>query len=102
MARQLSGLFETRRGAEMAVERLVQEMNFERGDISITPQGEENSAGEKSAGSDNADGSIDPTPRRDAALNGGIEVAVSAVEERMVPQVMAVFAEFAQSTASDS
>ena len=42
MAEKLTGLFETRREAEMTVERLVQEFNVDRTDISVLAAGAEN------------------------------------------------------------
>jgi hypothetical protein len=52
MASDLTGLFETRREAEMAVERLVQEHGVDRSLILIAPVGDANSAGEQRAGAD--------------------------------------------------
>ena len=48
----LKGTFATRREAEMAVERLVQEHEIDRKAIQIAPEGAANSAGDETAGSD--------------------------------------------------
>jgi hypothetical protein len=56
MATKLTGMFETPRQAEMAVERSVQEFDFNADDIEITAVGLENSAGTRPGGSDKTDG----------------------------------------------
>ncbi len=52
MARNVSGSFETRREAEIAVERLVQDRGFDRNRITAFAEGEENSAGTVVSGAD--------------------------------------------------
>ena len=52
MSQTLKTTFATRRDAELAVERLVQEHGVERSDIFIAPEGDANSAGEAVSGSD--------------------------------------------------
>lgn len=52
MSMTLTARFETRREAEMAVERLVQEQGVERSDIFISAEGDANTAGEEPAGAD--------------------------------------------------
>ena len=54
MSAKIEYSFSTRRDAELAVERLVQEHGFERTDIFIQPQGSDNSVGEEISGSDAA------------------------------------------------
>ena len=94
MATTLSGTFETRREAEMTVERLVQEFGIERTDIFITTDGADNSAGEAEAGSDTEAGAPSPEARDDAALNGKISVSVDIEDNTLVADVKAAFAEF--------
>lgn len=94
MKTTLSGKFETRREAEMAVERLVQEHKIERTDIFILADGKENSAGEEQAGSDADAGEPSPEFRDDAPLHGTITVSVDIDDDVLVDQVRAAFAEF--------
>lgn len=54
MSSKIEYSFTTRRDAELAVERLVQEHGFERTDIFIEPDGQNNSAGEEIGGGDAA------------------------------------------------
>ena len=90
----LKGEFETRREAEMTVERLVQEHGVDRGCISVVAAGSRNSAGEEEAGSDRAAGEPTPESRHDAALNGAITVSVELEDEATVRKVRDAFAEF--------
>ena len=87
----ISATFETRREAEMAIERLVQEHGVDRACISVAPAGSQNSAGTLVAGADAK--RRDPEPVRDdeAALNGRIAVTVNANTDAPVE---AVFREF--------
>ena len=94
MSTTITAGFETRREAEMAVERLVQEQGVERSDIFISAEGDENTAGEEQAGSDAAAGAPSPEGRGDAALNGRISVSVDIQDEARVAGVRAAFAEF--------
>lgn len=55
MARTITGLFDTRREAEMAVERLVQEHGMDRNRVQAYAAGEENSSGTEVSGADAAD-----------------------------------------------
>ena len=89
----LSGKFETRRKAEMAVERLVQEHDIDRKHVQIQPEGTENSVGDEAAGSDAAAGDPSPLARDDAALEGGIVVTVDVQDEK-VAKVREAFKEF--------
>lgn len=52
MARSVTGWFETRRAAEIAVERLVQDRGFDRERIESFAEGEENSSGTVVSGAD--------------------------------------------------
>ena len=67
----LEATFETRREAEMSVERLVQEFGLDRKDIMIVANGALNSAGEETSGGDNASNSPSSPPRtpRNRALS---------------------------------
>ncbi len=52
MVRMVSGLFATRRAAEIAVERMVQDRGFDRNSIEIFADGVENSSGTVVSGAD--------------------------------------------------
>ncbi|KQT31007.1 hypothetical protein ASG29_16005 [Sphingomonas sp. Leaf412] len=94
MGTTLTGTFETRREAEMTVERLVQEHGVERTDIFIAADGNENSAGEEQAGSDGDAGAPSPEPRGDAPLHGPISVSVDIEDGAKAAKVRDAFAEF--------
>lgn len=94
MSATLRGTFDTRREAEMTVERLVQEFGMDRAAITVMPVDEENSAGEEQAGSDNPADRPGEDGRADAALRGAITVAVEAGDEAAAAKVRAAFAEF--------
>ncbi|KQT48875.1 hypothetical protein ASG43_08515 [Aureimonas sp. Leaf454] len=94
MGTTLTAQFETRREAEMTVERLVQEHGIERTDIFISATGPNNSAGEAVAGSDAHAGEPSVEAREDAALNGSIDVSVDIEDEGMAGTIRAAFAEF--------
>ena len=94
MSTTLKGEFETRREAEMAVERLSQEYDIDRERILIVASGSENSAGDEQAGSDHAAGAPTPESRADAALNGTITVSVDLDDDDLAGKVRAAFAEF--------
>ena len=69
--------FDTRREAELAVERLVQDRGVDRNRIRIGPAGAANTAGVEADGSDNPvrrSDEQDPGP----ALNGRVRVEVDA------------------------
>lgn len=91
----LQGQFETRREAEMTVERLVQEYGIERGAITVAATGEENSAGLQRAGPDETSGAPSENPRNDAALEGALVVVVELDDVAQAEEVRAAFAEFA-------
>ena len=75
MAR-ITGVFETRREADMTVERLVQEHGFDRNAIAVRPDAPENSAGTKVAGADARRGVSAAASGNEAALNGRIAVSL--------------------------
>ena len=95
MSTTLEARFETRREAEMAIERLVQELGVERADIFVAASGDENTAGEAPAGADARAGAPSPEGRDDAALNGAITVSVDLQDDARAAAVRAAFAEFA-------
>ncbi len=90
---RITGLFDTRREAEMAIERLVQDRGFDRQAITVMPEQHENSAGIEIAGAD-AKRAEPVTPATDeAALNGRIAVSLDAGAEDAAA-IRAVFDEF--------
>lgn len=90
MSKTLTANFETRRDAEMTVERLVQEQGLDRAAISIKAEGVENSAGEDVAGGDRGAPGSDAEP----ALNGEITVSVRLDDDADAEAVEAAFAEY--------
>lgn len=94
MGTTLTATFATRREAEMTVERLVQEYGVERTDVFIAADGDQNSAGEKPAGSDTDAGEPSPEPRGDAPLRGSITVSVDIADDTEASKVREAFAEF--------
>lgn len=82
MDRCLTGRFETRRDAELAIEHLVQEQGVERDRISVLPLGARNTVGTRIAGSDAADGQPGTRERDDAALHGAVEISVRLANGR--------------------
>ncbi|MCO6052172.1 hypothetical protein NGM99_20500 [Mesorhizobium sp. RP14(2022)] len=94
MGTTLTAQFETRREAEMAVERLVQQYEIERTDVFIAAAGAENTAGEELSGSDTEAGQPSPEDRDDAPLNGTIEVSVDVEDEAKVEKILEAFSEF--------
>jgi len=94
MGMNLKAEFETRRNAEMAVERLVQEYEVERTSIFISPVGDNNSAGEELAGSDAKGGQPSTDERYDQALDGMIAVSVDIDDDTKAEAIRSAFAEF--------
>lgn len=90
----LEATFETRREAEMSIERLVQEFGLDRKAIEITADGALNSAGEDTSGGDNASDSPSPSERKNAALNGRIKVLVNVDDAAEAQRVRNAFSEF--------
>lgn len=94
MGTTISGIFDTRREAEMAIERLVQEHHVDRAAVMVTTATAENSAGIEVAGSDAKRGPASPPDdAEDAALNGRIAVSVHT-QDADPDLVLGVFAEF--------
>lgn len=94
METTLNATFETRREAEMTVERLVQEHGIDRADVFIAAAADENTAGEELAGSDAGAGEPSPAARRDAPLNGAVIVSVDLADDDRVAAVQEAFTEF--------
>ncbi|WP_428671981.1 hypothetical protein [Reyranella sp.] len=68
--------FESRRQAELAVERLVQEHRIPRTDVFVRARGEANSSGVKAAGADIESGHPGVEKQARPELAGMIEVSV--------------------------
>lgn len=94
MGTTLKASFDTRRGAEMTIERLVQEFGIERTGIFVAAEGSKNSAGEEKAGSDTEAGSPSPDNRNDASLKGRVTVSVDIEDDDHAAKVRSAFAEF--------
>jgi len=90
----LAATFDTRRQADMVVERLVQEYGVERTDIFVSAEGDANSAGETKAGADTAAGAPSEAERDDAALTGKISVSVDIDDDTVADEIRAAFSEF--------
>ena len=73
MESTIIGEFDTRRGAELAVEHVVQECGVPRSDVFVQPVGSANSVGTRAAGSDVK---AAPAPEGHQKLEGLIEVSV--------------------------
>lgn len=95
---KLTGRFDTRRDAEMTVERLVQEHGIDRNDIVVAAAGDANSAGVERSGSDEA--SALEGPREDAALDGQLLVVVRLADDEQARKVQSAFAEFSSGNAA--
>jgi hypothetical protein len=94
MSVMLSATFDTRRNAEMTVERLVQQFDLDRAAVFITTEGDRNSVGEEQAGSDTEAGTPSAEDRDDAPLNGAIVVTVEVADEQTAEEVRDAFGEF--------
>ena len=92
MSTSLVAKFDTRREAEMTVERLVQQFKIERTDVFITAEGDQNTAGVDEAGSDSEAGKPSPEGRDDAALAGRVVVSVDIEDESLADEVRSAFA----------
>ncbi|MFZ5779945.1 MAG: hypothetical protein ACOY4R_07025 [Pseudomonadota bacterium] len=74
--------FDTRREAEIAVERLVQEHGIERTDVFIRSTSDANTAGVRRAGADVESGHPGVEKRGEPELSGPIEISVDCRAER--------------------
>jgi hypothetical protein len=77
MQQRISGEFATRRDAELAVERIVQEHGIDRRAVEVKPRGSANSAGTKVAGADAESGHPGVGTHGDPELNGAIDVSIA-------------------------
>ena len=102
MGTTLNATFETRREAEMTIERLVQEHGVERADIFVAAAGGENTVGEEQAGSDMDAGEPSPEARDDASLNGAVTVSVDIEDNARAAKVRDAFAEFKAADVSET
>ena len=93
MAVRLSATFDTRRQAEMTVEQLVQQFDFDRTAVFIGTEGDENSAGEELAGLDMEAGVPSVEERDDIPLNGAIVVTAEVADDETAEQVRDAFGE---------
>ncbi len=91
---KLTAKFDTRREAEMTVERLVQQFEIDRAKIVIAADGDENTAGVAEDGSDNKAGEPSPEARDDAELNGKVVVTVDVADDDAASEVREAFNEF--------
>jgi len=89
----LTATFNTRRQADLALERLVQELGIERADVFLVPEGNENSAGSDPDGADAESGHPGVDPASDPALAGGIVLSVDLSDEANVGDVRAALRE---------
>jgi len=94
MSTSLTAKFDTRREAEMTVERLVQQFKIERTDVFITAEGDDNTAGVEEAGSDTEAGGPSPESRDDAELTSRVVVSVDIEDDGLADEVRSIFAEF--------
>lgn len=94
MANKLTAQFDTRRQAEMTVERLVQEYGVDRAAIQVTAAGRANTAGIARAGSDDASAAPTEPPRHDAPLAGAVQVQVDLPDDAAASDVRRAFREF--------
>jgi hypothetical protein len=94
MSKSVAGTFTTRRDAEMAVERLVQELGVERTDIFVAAAGDDNTVGDTIAGSDSQSAEPSPDARDDGAHRGGVAVSVDVNDEELLGRITNAFKEF--------
>ena len=73
MKSTIIGEFDTRRGADLAVEHVVQECGVPRSDVFVQPTSGANTAGTRAAG---ADAKAAPDPEGHQKLDGSLEVSV--------------------------
>jgi len=94
MSSTLTATFETRREAELVVERLVQEFKVDRKSIAVGPDGDENSVGETPSGGDLPSDGPSVEARDDAPVAGRIVVAIDPAADVDIEAVRSAFREF--------
>jgi len=97
MERTIVAQFESRRQAELAVERLVQEHGIPRTDVFVRARGEANSSGVKAAGADIESGHPGVEKKGSPELAGMIEVSVDCHGDQSVKVCRALSAAGANS-----
>lgn len=95
MGTTLNATFDTRREAEMTVERLVQEHGVNRADIFLSAASDDNTVGAEQAGSDTEGMAPGAETRDDSPLNGAVTVSVDIEDSAQVAKVRDAFGEFA-------
>ena len=82
MPQIIKGYFNTRRDAEMAVEHLVQDHDFDRNRVQAMAEGEDNSSGTVVSGADAADAAAGDVPegQRQGRIMVRVEVGDDQVE----------------------
>lgn len=94
MTSTLKATFETRREAELVIERLVQEFAVDRKAITVGPEGDRNSVGTSTSGGDENAGDPSTDARDDAPLEGRIQVSVNLGDRTDGETVRGAFSEF--------
>lgn len=102
MSSSITATFETRREADMAVERLVQEFGVERTDVFVATEGDDNSAGEVPAGPDHKGAEPSAPARGDGAYHGGVTVSVDVNDDSLRAKIASAFAEFNGAVEADN
>jgi hypothetical protein len=90
----LSATFDTRREAELTIERMVQDYGIDRELVTVGPADDENSAGVAPNGSDLPDARADTDTTEKAELAGAIKVTVKVQDEENAAKVREAFGEF--------
>lgn len=93
----INAAFETREAADLAVEHLVQQHGIARADIFIQSATSDNTSGFSPSG---GDASHEGEPRRDAPLNGEIEVSAD-IKSSLISTVQQAFGELGAIRVSD-
>lgn len=90
MPQTITGYFDSRRDAEMAVEHLVQDHGLDRNRVHTLAEGAENSSGTEVSGADAADVAAGETPE---GQRRGRIVVRAEVDEGMLDTARACFEE---------
>lgn len=85
----ITATYESRRDADLAVEHLVQELEIGREDVSVGPEGDENTVGTEVDGAD-----LDDDDSDEAALAGSVAVTVTVEDEERAEEVQELLEEF--------
>ncbi|MFC3125513.1 hypothetical protein ACFOD4_10605 [Pseudoroseomonas globiformis] len=90
MPNTITGYFETRRNAEMAVEHLVQDHGLDRKCVRAAAEGENNTSGSVVSGADAADAAAGETP---GGVRGGRIMVTAEVSDNQLEAALASFHE---------